>query len=89
MRMDMNDFLNKVSGEVVDVITEFIEDNFDTEDFSEQDMGELTEAINEYFTDLASEYCQIVGTLFFHVPIFLCMENCGDIMEFVDHTSTT
>lgn len=33
MRMDMNDFLNKVSGEVVDVITEFIEDNFDTEDF--------------------------------------------------------
>ncbi len=57
MRMGMNDFLNKVSGEVVDVITEFIEDNFDTEDFSEQDMGELTEAINEYFTDLASEYC--------------------------------
>ena len=57
MRMDMNDFLNKVSGEVVDVITEFIDDNFDTEDFSEQDMGELTEAINEYFTDLASEYC--------------------------------
>lgn len=57
MRMNMNDFLNKVSGEVVDVITEFIEDNFDTEDFSEQDMGELTEAINEYFTDLASEYC--------------------------------
>lgn len=57
MRMDMNDFLNKVSGEVVDVITEFIEDNFDTEDFSEQDMGELTEAINEYFTELASEYC--------------------------------
>jgi len=55
--MDMNDFLNKVSGEVVDVITEFIEDNFDTEDFSKQDMGELTEAINEYFTDLASEYC--------------------------------
>lgn len=57
MRMGMNDFLNKVSGEVVDVITEFIEDNFDTEDFSEQDMGELTEAINEYFTDLASKYC--------------------------------
>lgn len=57
MRMDMNDFLNKISGEAVDVITEFIEDNFDTEDFSEQDMGELTEAINEYFTDLASEYC--------------------------------
>ena len=49
--MNMNDFLNKVSGEVVDVITEFIEDNFDTEDFSEQDMGELTEAINEYACD--------------------------------------
>ena len=52
----MKSFLNKVNREVVDVIAEFIEDNFDAEDFSEQDMEELAEVINEYFTNLAGEY---------------------------------
>lgn len=89
MRMDMNDFLNKVSGEVVDVITEFIEDNFDTEDFSEQDMGGLPKLSTNILQTLQVNIARLWGRDFSTSLFFLCMENCGDIMEFVDHMFTT